>query len=85
MDIPSFIPMKVVDDKGYLTPEWMNLINQLISQLQLNLGNEGYVLPQLTTTQINDLTDTSKSKGALVYDSVTNQVKANLNGTWTVL
>jgi hypothetical protein len=85
MDIPSYIPMRVIDDNGYLTPEWSNLFNQLISQLQLNLGNEGFVLPQLTTTQISELTDTAKSKGALVYDSVTNQVKANLNGTWTVL
>ncbi len=85
MDIPSYIPMKVVDENGYFTPEWQNLINQLITQLQLNLGNEGYVLPQLSTTQISELTDVNKSKGALVYDNVTNQVKANLNGTWTVL
>ena len=85
MDIPSYIPMKVVDEQGMLTPEWANLFNQLISQLQLNLGNEGYVLPELTTAQIADLTNIDKSKGAMVYDSVLNEFKVNINGTWKVV
>lgn len=85
MDIPSYIPMKVIDEEGNFTPEWANLMNQLISQLQLNLGGEGYVLPQLQTAQINELVDANKSTGAMVYDSNTNQFKVNISGAWKVV
>ena len=85
MDIPSYIPMKVVDEDGNLTSEWSNLFNQLISQLQLNLGNEGYVLPELTTAQIAELTDIDKSKGAMVYDTDLNEFKVNISGVWKVV
>jgi len=68
-----------------LSPEWANLFNQLISQLQLNLGNEGYILPKLTTAQIADLTDANKSTGAMVYDSTLNEFKVNINGDWKVV
>ena len=85
MKIPNFANDRFVDANGSMTTVWANIINQLITELQLNLSNEGYVLPQLTTTQINDLTDVNKSKGAMVYDETTNEFKVNINGTWKVV
>lgn len=85
MKIPNFANDRFVQENGNMTTVWANIINQLITELQLNLSNEGYVLPQLTTTQISELTDADKSKGAMVYDSTTNEFKVNINGTWKVV
>lgn len=85
MKIPNFANDKFVNENGIMTTTWANIINQLITELQINLSNEGYVLPGLTTTQINDLTDVNKSKGAMVYDETTNEFKVNINGTWKVV
>jgi hypothetical protein len=82
MNIPTFTNSKVVDENGYFTPEWSNLMNTLISQVQLNLGNEGYVVPQQPATNIAELTDASKSTGAIVYNSTDNTMMGNIDGTW---
>lgn len=83
--IPNVLNTKIADENGNLTDEWMLLITQLVTELQLNLNNEGYKLPQLETVDINKLTDVDKSKGAMIYDSTTNQMKVNINGTWRVV
>lgn len=81
MNIPSFVNTRIVDENGILTPEWANIFNQIITELQLNLSNEGYVLPQLATTDIAKLTGT-QSIGSMVYDSTTPAMKVNINGVW---
>ena len=85
MNIPNYPNSPMTDGKGNITPEWQNTITQLLTELQLNLSNEGYRLPQLATTQINDLTDVGKSTGNMVYDNTTNQFKVNIEGTWRVV
>lgn len=89
MLIPSYVNSKIVDDNGVLLPEWQQLITQLLTELQNNLSNEGYVLPRLPTNDINYLGSTpetlEKSIGAMIYDSITNEFKVNLNGTWHVV
>jgi|GEM_PF-2739321 len=55
MDIPGYLTTPVVDKNGYLTPDWENIMTQLLNELQLNLSNEGYKLPQLTQSQITQL------------------------------
>lgn len=82
MNIPSFTNSKVVDENGYFTPEWSILMSQLLTQLQLNAGQEGLIPPKLTTTQISYLTDADKSNGAIVQDSTTGDFMGNINGTW---
>ena len=82
MNVPAFTNSKVVDEEGYFTPEWSNLMNTLISQVQLNLGNEGYVVPQQAAVDIAKLTDAEKSTGAIVYDSTNNALMGNINGVW---
>jgi len=92
MDIPSYIPMRVVDENGYFTPEWSNLFNQIITQLQINYGNEGLKPPNLTTTEINQLvtiagegaSQAAVSNSNIFFDSTTNNstsMKTIINGT----
>lgn len=89
MLIPSYVNSKIVDENGYLLPEWQQLFTQLITELQNNLSNEGYVLPRLPTSDINYLGSTpetlQKSIGAMIYDSTTDEFKVNLNGVWRVV
>lgn len=82
MMIPSFSNNRVVDEDGFFTPEWANLMSILITQTQNNLGNEGYVLPQQSSANITDLTDASKSTGAIVYNSTDNTMMGNIGGAW---
>lgn len=81
MNVPNFVNGQFVDENGMLTPEWNNVLNQLLTQAQLNLGPEGYVVPQLTTVQIAQLTK-PQSIGAMVYDSTALALKVNINGVW---
>lgn len=82
MNIPSFTNSKVVDENGYFTTEWAILMSQLLTQLQLNAGQEGLKPPMLTTTEISYLTDADKSNGSIVQDSTTGDFMGNINGTW---
>lgn len=55
-NIPNFTNTPAVDIKtGNWTPEWANLLQQLFSELQTNIGTEGVKLPQLTANQITQL------------------------------
>lgn len=73
-----------VDEKGHPTPEMMGVFSQLISELQNNLSNEGYKVPQQPTANVQ-LLNTAKSEGALLYDSDTKELKVNIGGTFKVV
>ena len=85
MKIPSLPNIPLVGEDGNMPGEWIQYFNQLTTALQQNLGNEGYVLPQQPTSNISQLTDASKSNGAMLYDNTTNEMKVNINGTWKVV
>ena len=52
----------------------------------LNLpANEGFFLPQLTTTQISQIAAPTLQNGGLVYNITTNQAQLRQNGAWTAL
>lgn len=84
MKIPNFLGTKVVDETGRLTPEWSQAFSQLFNEMQINLSDEGYVLPQQSTTNINALT-ADQSIGAMLYDSDTDEMKVNIDGDWKVV
>ena len=84
MNIPNYASDQFTDTNGMITAIWSNVITQIIQELQINLSNEGFNMPKLPTTAINKLTSATKSTGAIVYDSTTNQFKGNVNGTWKV-
>jgi hypothetical protein len=84
MKIANLPEDKLVDENRNLTPQWKLFLSELITQLQNNLSNEGIILPPQTTTDIALLTS-SKSIGALIYDSTLDVAKVNLNGTFKTI
>ncbi len=92
MNIPNFEPSKFVERSGNLSDTWSLILQQLITELQKNLSNFGYQVPQQPTTVINDLqaqyiasANPSAYYGNLLYDSTTNQLKVNIAGTFRVV
>lgn len=89
MNIPNFSFSKIVNEDGYPTDEFAQFLIQMSTQLQINLSNEGYKLPQLPTTSINILGSTletvAQTEGSILYDQTTKQFKVYLNGTWHVV
>lgn len=84
MNIPSFIKTKISNQDGHPTDEFIQIFNQLFSQLQNNLSDEGYKVPQQNTSTITEL-NTQGSIGALIYDNETHQLKININGIFKVV
>ena len=83
MNIPNFLNTPPINpETGDWTPEWSNLMQQLFTQLQSNLGPEGFVISQQSTANIAALTDASKSTAAIIYDSTVPAFKGNVGGTW---
>jgi hypothetical protein len=81
MNIPNFENIKFVDSNGYLTESWQNIMQQLVTQLQQNLSDEGYKVPQQPTATITTL-NTAASKGALLYNSTTDALEVNIAGVF---
>lgn len=82
MNIPNLPLDAIVDQSGKLTDPWKVFFEQLISELQKNVSNEGYILPEQPTSNIALLTDL---KGAIIYDSDNDLAKVNLNGTFRTI
>lgn len=74
-EIPNFEDIKFVDENGYLTNEWRNILMQLFQGLQSNFSNEGLKVPQQPAANLVTLS-TAQSIGSLVYDSDNNKFKA---------
>lgn len=83
MKLPIFEDIKMVNEIGHLTPSWKNILQVLFEFLQYTLSDEGFILPQLSENQINQLT--SSANGTLVYDSTNNIIKARVNGSWVTI
>lgn len=82
MNVDNFVHEQMVDENGYLTYSWALWFNQLINQLQKNVGPEGYVVPSLEATKIAQLTGPSTQDGTLVYDSTNNLLKVRIAGVF---
>lgn len=84
MMIPNIPNMPIVEKDGNCSPEWWLFFTQLTTELQLNLSNQGFKLPALTTVEINAL-DPTIANGNMVLDTTLNQMKVALNGAWRVV
>lgn len=92
MNIPNYQNTQFTNSNGYLTDPWSLILQQLISALQTNLSDDGYRVPQHTTAEIADLlasfnasSSPSAYFGVLLYDTSTNELKVNINGTFRVI
>lgn len=84
MNIPNFINEKIVKEDGELTDSWKFLLSTLITQMQIHLSEEGFIVPQQTTANINQL-NLPKKTGAILYDKDTKQLKVNIDGTFKTI
>lgn len=84
MKIPSVLEHPLVDKDGNLTQPWKLAFAQLLTQLQKNLSDEGFVIPQQSSANISILNN-AKSTGALIYDADTHELKINLNGIFKTI
>jgi hypothetical protein len=65
-------------------PAWQSYFSQLTTSLQQNVSDEGFVIPQVTNEQLAVL-NTPASNARIIYNSDTNQMMANLNGTYQTI
>lgn len=82
MNIPNIPPMTTpfVNADGHVTEVWYNVLNQLIIQMQQNVSNEGFKIPQQPNGNILALTSV-KSRGAILYDQDNHKLFACLGET----
>jgi hypothetical protein len=92
MNIQNWFNTKMVDENGYLTPEYQVFFQDLITQLQQNLSNQGFQLPQQPTAKINYISSVFAASpnpnvyyGNIIYDTTTDQAKLNVAGTYKVI
>lgn len=79
MKIPSFINMKIVDEKGYLTDPWAQVFMLLLQQLQVNFSDEGVVIPSQTTANVTRIQNSSTCQvGTLLFNSTTGKLQVKL-------
>jgi hypothetical protein len=83
MKIPFLQRGPIADKSGNLTPNWEGTLNELFTQLQQNVSEEGFVMPSQSTSNIARLTQSQN--GTVVYDNDTHEMKVNINGTWRVV
>jgi hypothetical protein len=79
MNVPTYEYGPVVGPDGYFTEPWETLFNQLLLQMQGYLSNNGLVVPEQSTDNINLIAPESQI-GTLWYDSTANALKVNING-----
>lgn len=80
MNVPNYQNTQAVDKNGYFSSPWQMLLNQLLTQMQIALSDEGFVVPSQPASEITKLTNSSN--GTLIYDSTNNLLKVNINGTF---
>ena len=81
--IPNLPMGHIVDADGLPTDDELTFRQTLITNLQKFIGNEGMVLPSLTTSQIDQIVAATNSLnqftcpfGAMFYDTTLNEIWA---------
>jgi hypothetical protein len=69
-----------VDEKG-MNNVWSSFYSNNNTELTHYFSDSGYLIPDLTETQINNL-DANSTKNRLIVDSTNNVLKINLNGVF---
>lgn len=77
MKIVTLVEQKIVKEDGHPTPSFQQTLDILLQQMQINLSDDGYVLPQQTTDAINGIVNPSnpnaKGNGTIWYDTTLNK------------
>ncbi len=84
MKIPTLNFTQFTDKNGQLTGDAQLFLEQIVSLLQSNLSDEGYVIPKQNTDNLAVLNN-SRSANTLIVNSETNELLFNENGTYKVV
>lgn len=96
MNIPNFSFGALTDRGGMPTDESYYFFQQLIDELQKNVGQEGFVVPTLSSENTSVTPPAAggqiaaiaagSANGTLIYDSFTDNLKVRLNdGTFHII
>lgn len=78
MELPTFPQGAIVDEQGFMTPEFRNFLEFLLQNMRRDLSQEGFVIPSQSntnTTRLQELVEV----GTLLYNSDSNQLLIKLN------
>jgi hypothetical protein len=81
MKIPEVPLDKIVNVDGTLNDTWLSFFQNLITQLSINVNDEGYKFPELTEDEILQL-NTPSNANKIVYNITTNKMMLNNAGTF---
>lgn len=73
----------VVDERGYFTPQWKTIIEQMINFLTQIYAAQGLVIPPFSAVEIAKLTQSKN--GTLIYNTDTDKGMINENGTFKTI
>lgn len=83
-NIPTFIRQPYTDSGGYLTPQMQLYHEQLNNQLQLNISEDGLVVPSRSAQEIAAIASpdnpNGRPNGTLWYDTDSKTLKFKQNG-----
>ena len=89
MRIPTFPRVKFVHENGELTAEVQNNFDVFFQQAQLNLSDDGLVVPSRSTGDINAIAaidnPNTRPDGTLWYDTITLELKVKIDGVVKVV
>ncbi len=83
MNIPTFQNIRWVDSEGYLTPEARQTLEQLFTEMQNNLSEQGLVPPSQTADTIAALTQASPF--TIIGDSTNDLPKIKVGGVFKTI
>lgn len=81
MIIPNIPQERFLMEDGNMHPVWKGFFSVLITQLQQNVSNEGFIIPSQTNDHVTKLNNT-KSLARILYNSTNNTFIGNVAGTF---
>lgn len=89
MNIPN-LPNKNVslldpNSPSQMHPLWHNFFDQLLTQLQQNVSQEGFNLPEQSTSNIGLLQAGSPDSRTIIYNNDTHKYMVQENGTFKTI
>jgi hypothetical protein len=82
MKIPNLEQGKICNSDGTPAPAYLNYHAAINTELQNNVSNEGYVVPQQNTANITNIAQKSLAQQSivLIHDNETDETKLIING-----
>jgi hypothetical protein len=85
MNISGLPIGNICDKEGRLTDEWYKFFSNLVSQMQANLSDEGYIIPNQINDNILRLNSSGKSKQRFLYNSTISTMMVNNTGSYVAI